>query len=117
MSGIDVLGVKVAPSFTEKMTFAEPDRIEFRHDPPAGDEGEGRASRAGTSSPRRRTASGTSLVTELEITLDLPLPKAAGRAVRADDAKVIDTMGDRFSANLLDHLGARRERLRRCTCP
>ena len=50
---------------------------------------------------------GTSLVTELEITLELPLPKAAGRAVRATMSKVIDTMGDRFSKNLLEHLGAK----------
>ena len=45
---------------------------------------------------------GTELVTELEITLDLPLPKASGRAVRAAMRKVIDTMGDRFSQRLLD---------------
>ena len=102
MSGIDVLGVKVAPSFTEKMTFAEPDRIEFRHDPPAGTK-----EKAGVEGWYELTPTddGTKLVTELEITLELPLPKASGRAVRAAMGKVIDTMGDRFSQNLLDHLG------------
>jgi hypothetical protein len=38
--------------------------------------------------------------------VDLPLPKASGRAVRASMGKVIDVMGDRFSQRLLDHLGA-----------
>ena len=36
LSGLNVLGAKVAPAFTERMQFTEPDRIEFRHDPPAG---------------------------------------------------------------------------------
>ena len=40
---------------------------------------------------------GTELVTELEITLDLPLPKASGRPCGPPCSKVIDTMGDRFS--------------------
>jgi carbon monoxide dehydrogenase subunit G len=103
MSGLDVLGVKVAPAFTERMTFAEPERIEFRHDPPAG-----APEKAGVAGWYQLTEveGGTALVTDLEITLDLPLPRAAGRAVRATMGKVIDTMGDRFSRNLLDHLGA-----------
>jgi len=106
MSGIDVLGVKVAPSFTEKMTFAEPDRIEFKHDPPSGEKEKAGVEGWYQLSPAA-DGEGTSLVTELEITLELPLPKAAGRAVRATMSKVIDTMGDRFSKNLLDHLGAK----------
>jgi carbon monoxide dehydrogenase subunit G len=106
MSGIDVLGVKVAPSFTEKMTFDEPDRIEFRHDPPAGEKEKAGVEGWYQLSPAP-DGEGTSLVTELEITIDLPLPKAAGRAVRATMSKVIDTMGDRFSKNLLEHLGAK----------
>jgi carbon monoxide dehydrogenase subunit G len=109
MSGLDVLGVKVAPAFTERMVFTEPDRIEFRHDPPAGAK-----EKAGVEGWYRLTPvdSGdttgpvTELVTELQITLDLPLPRVAGGAVRATMRKVIDTMGDRFSQNLLEHLGA-----------
>jgi carbon monoxide dehydrogenase subunit G len=85
------------------MTFDEPSRIDFRHDPPAGAK-----EKAGVEGWYELTPvdDGTRLVTELEITLDLPLPKASGRAVRATMRKVIDTMGDRFSQNLLDHLGA-----------
>jgi carbon monoxide dehydrogenase subunit G len=103
MSGIDVLGLKVAPAFTEKMVFTEPDRIEFHHDPPAGT-----TERSGVEGwydlrPERR--GGTFLATDLTISLDLPLPRAAAPAVRATMKKVIDTMGDRFSRNLLNHLG------------
>ncbi len=31
-----MLGVGVAPAFTERITYDEPERIEFRHDPPPG---------------------------------------------------------------------------------
>jgi carbon monoxide dehydrogenase subunit G len=103
MSGLDVLGIKVAPSFTERMVFAEPDRIEFTHDPPAGT-----TEKAGVQGWYQLTPTddGTELVTDLEITLELPLPRAAGRAVRATMSKVIDTMGDKFSQRLLAHLDA-----------
>ncbi|CAI9402384.1 SRPBCC family protein [Nocardioides sp. T2.26MG-1] len=104
MSGLKVLGVGVAPSFTERMTYDEPERIEFRHDPPAG--ATERSSVEGWYSLDEHRA-GTRLVTSLEISLDLPLPRASGRAVRATMNRVIDQMGDRFSRNLLAHLGAR----------
>jgi carbon monoxide dehydrogenase subunit G len=107
MTGLNVLGLKVAPTFTERMVFTEPDRIEFHHDPPAGETEkagvEGWYSLAPTGAS---TGPATRLVTDLEITVDLPLPKASAPAVRATMRKVIDTMGDRFSQRLLDHLGA-----------
>jgi hypothetical protein len=107
MSGIDVLGLKVAPSFTERMTFVEPERIEFRHDPPADvKEKSGVEGWYDLSPVPEAEGGGTFLATDLTISLDLPLPKLSSRAVRATMAKVVDTMGDRFSANLLDHLGA-----------
>jgi polyketide cyclase/dehydrase/lipid transport protein len=107
MSGLKVLGLKVAPAFTERMVFTEPDRIEFHHDPP-----DGRHEKAGVEgwyslAPADSShGPATRLVTDLEITLDLPLPKASGPAVRATMRRVIDAMGDRFSQRLLDHLGA-----------
>jgi carbon monoxide dehydrogenase subunit G len=104
MTGLKVLGIGVAPSFTEKMSYDEPERIEFRHDPPAGVSE--RSSVEGWYSLEEHHA-GTRLVTALEITLDLPLPRASGRAVRATMNRVIDQMGERFSRNLLAHLGAR----------
>ena len=36
MGRIPVLGVSVAPAFTEKMTFTPEERIEFTHAPPDG---------------------------------------------------------------------------------
>jgi carbon monoxide dehydrogenase subunit G len=106
LSGLNVLGAKVAPAFTERMVFREPDRIEFRHDPPAGTtEQAGVAGWYALRPTPDDNGPATELVTELEITIDLPLPRAAGPAVRAAMRKVIDRMGDRFSDNLLEHLG------------
>ncbi|MGY2701263.1 SRPBCC family protein [Nocardioides sp. HB32] len=103
LSGLTVLGVGVAPAFTELVTYDEPSRIEFRHDPPAGTSE--RSAVEGWYS-LEDAEGGTRLVTALEITLDLPLPRASGRAVRGAMSRVIDQMGDRFSRNLLAHLGA-----------
>ncbi len=98
-----MLGVGIAPAFTELMSYDEPTRIEFRHDPPAG------ATEKSAVEGWYELAEvdeGTRLVTSLEITLDLPLPKASGRAVKAAMNGVIAQMGERFSKNLLAHLGA-----------
>ena len=103
MSGLKVLGVGIAPSFTERMTFDEPDRIEFHHDPP---DGTTEKSAVEGWYELSEVEGGTKLVTSLEITLDLPLPKASGRAVKATMNGVIAQMGERFSKNLLAHLGA-----------
>ncbi|WP_395658151.1 CoxG family protein [Nocardioides sp.] len=103
MSGLKVLGVGVAPAFTERMSYDEPSRIDFRHDPPAG--ATERSSVEGWYALEEVEA-GTRLTTSLEITLDLPLPRASRRAVRRTMSSVIDQMGDRFARNLLDHLGA-----------
>jgi len=103
LSGLKVLGVGVAPTFTELMVLDEPERIEFRHDPPDGD-----SERSGVEGwyALSEVDEGTRLVTSLEITLDLPLPRASSRAVKAAMGRVIDQMGDRFSKNLLAHLDA-----------
>jgi carbon monoxide dehydrogenase subunit G len=103
MSGLKVLGIGVAPTFTERMVFEEPERIEFHHDPPAG-----KTERSAVEGwyELTETGTGTRLVTSLEIVLDLPLPRASGRAVRATMNGVITQMGERFSTNLLAHLGA-----------
>jgi carbon monoxide dehydrogenase subunit G len=102
LSGLAVLGLELAPAFTERMDFWEPDRIEFRHDPPAGT-----TEQAGVEGwySLRPHGEGAELVTDLEITVELPLPKVAGRAVRSAMQKVVDRMGDTFSDRLLEHLG------------
>jgi carbon monoxide dehydrogenase subunit G len=103
MSGLEVLGVGVAPAFTERMVLRDLERIEFHHDPPAGT-----TERSGVEGwyELSEAEGGTRLVTSLEITLDLPLPKVSSPAVTRAMRGVMGTMGDRFSANLLDHLGA-----------
>ena len=109
MSGLDVLGVKVAPAFTELMRLQHPERIDFSHDPPPGAKERSGVEGwyvLGDASDARSTA--TRLATHLEITLDLPLPKVSRPAVSRAMKGVIGTMGDRFSRNLLDHLGAGR---------
>jgi carbon monoxide dehydrogenase subunit G len=104
LSGLNVLGLKVAPAFTERMVFEEPDRIEFHHDPPAGTTEQ--AGVEGWYALRALDDGTTELVTDLTITVELPLPRASGRAVRAAMKRVIDRMGDTFSQRLLEHLGA-----------
>ena len=90
--GLEVLGKSVSPRFTEKMTFDEPERIEFHHDPPAG-ETERSSVEGGTTS---RTTTRASVTTSLEITPDLPLPKISSKAVTATMHGVVEKMGDRF---------------------
>jgi carbon monoxide dehydrogenase subunit G len=103
LSGLKVLGVGVEPAFTELMTYDEPERIEFRHDPPHGER-----ERSGVEGWYELTEvdEGTRLVTSLEITLDLPLPRASSRAVKAAMGRVVGQMGERFSKGLLAHLDA-----------
>ncbi|MCW2794055.1 MAG: Polyketide cyclase / dehydrase and lipid transport [Nocardioides sp.] len=102
MSGLDVLGVKVAPAFTERMVFDELERIDFRHEPP-----QGTTERSGVEGwyDLSDADGGTHLATSLEIRLDLPLPKMSSPAVTAAMKGVMGQMGDRFSRNLLAHLG------------
>ncbi|WKN48597.1 SRPBCC family protein [Nocardioides sp. Arc9.136] len=106
MSGLDVLGVQVAPTFTERMSYRELERIDFSHDPPAGS-----SERAGvegwyvlTEVPEAE-GGGTHLATSLDITLELPLPRLSSPAVTAAMRGVMGQMGERFSRNLLAHLG------------
>lgn len=103
MSGLEVLGVGFAPSFTERMVLKDRERLEFHHEPP-GHEKE----RAGVNGwyDLSDADDGTRLETSLEICVSLPLPRAAGPAVRSTMKGVMATMGDRFSKNLLDHLAA-----------
>ena len=106
LAGLDLLGRRLAPAFTERMVFEEQRRIEFRHEP-------------GASTPEVAGVNGwyelsegpggtTRLETSLEICLEAPFPKVSGPAVRAAMKGVMATMGNRFSKNLLDHLGAPR---------
>ncbi len=105
LSGLKVAGKSFGATFTEKMTLEDGVRIEFTHDPPAGSK-----ERAGVHgwyalSDHPGPEGGVLLETSLEICVDLPLPKVSGGVVRSTMKGVMHQMGDRFSKNLLDHLG------------
>ncbi|CAN5641675.1 hypothetical protein BH11ACT8_BH11ACT8_32580 [soil metagenome] len=105
LSGLNVLGKGFSADFTEKMTLEEGKRIEFAHDPPPSSAGG--KERAGVHGWYHLTDTdgGVLLETSLEICVDLPLPKLSGPAVRSAMKGVMAQMGDRFSKNLLAHLG------------
>ncbi len=99
---IPLLGSMVSPSFTEVMTYDEPSRIDFVHDPERTDEKAGVDGRYVLKEARE----GTDLSIDLAITVELPFPKVARPAVHAAMRAVIATMGARFSHNLVRHLAA-----------
>ena len=101
LSRIPVLGVAVAPSFTEVMGFDEPSSITFQHDPARDDE------RAAVNGAYRlaEASSGTDLAIDLAISVDLPFPRVARPAVQTAMKGVVGVMGQRFSSNLVRHLG------------
>ena len=105
MTGLDVLGKTFRPEFTERMVFDEPKRIEFHHEPPAETERSGVEGWYELTPLSEAEGGGTRLVTDLQICLDLPLPKIAKRAVLKAMNGVMDSMGDTFSERLLEHLG------------
>jgi carbon monoxide dehydrogenase subunit G len=104
LTKISALGVSVCPSFTEQMRFIDHERIEYTHRAPAGV-----TERAGAEGRYELSdaGAGTQLAIRLSLCVDLPLPRAASRAVQSVMRSTMRRTGDRFSANLLAHLGAR----------
>lgn len=102
MTRISALGVSISPSFTERMAFDEGRRIDYTHTPP-----DGTRERAGAegSYDLSDAADGTALKISLTLEVDLPLPRSATPAVRKVMQATMTRMGDKFSANLLHHLG------------
>ena len=100
---IPLLGSMVSPSFTEVMTYDEPTRIDFVHDPARTDEKAGVEGRydltevAGGTRPRDRARRSRSTCRS---------PGLAKPAVHAAMRAVVATMGARFSHNLVRHLRA-----------
>jgi carbon monoxide dehydrogenase subunit G len=103
MMRIGALGVSVIPVFTEKMTFVDGERIEYAHQPPNG-----KREPAGAQGTYllRDVDGGTHLDITLTLRIDLPLPRASRRPVHQVMKAIMDRTGDRFSTNLLEHLGA-----------
>ncbi len=102
MGTIPVLGISVAPRFTELMEFHPQERIDFRHDPSRTDE---MTAVEGTYLLAERTDGGTDVSIDLEIACTLPLPGLARPAVQGVMMQVVKHMGVVFSRNLLKHLG------------
>jgi carbon monoxide dehydrogenase subunit G len=102
LAGISALGVSVAPSFTEQMTFARPERIEYRHAPPDG--AVERAGADGVYTLAERPGGGCRLSIDLTMWVELPLPRVSRRAVERVMAETMQRAGDRFAENLYRHL-------------
>lgn len=102
MGTIPVLGISVAPRFTEVMELEPEDRIEFHHDASRPDE---MTAVHGTYVLADRTDGGTDVSIDLEIACKLPLPGLTRPAVERVMAGVVKHMGTVFSRNLLKHLG------------
>jgi carbon monoxide dehydrogenase subunit G len=102
MGTIPVLGVSVAPHFTEVMEFEPEVRIDFHHDPARSHE---MTAVEGTYLLADHAGGGTDVSIDLEISTHLPLPNLARPAVERVMAGVVKHMGTVFSRNLLKHLG------------
>jgi uncharacterized protein YndB with AHSA1/START domain len=101
LTHIPVMSATVMPVFTEVMTFEEPTRISFAHDPTKTDE------RTGVEGSYVLTpvGTGTRVAIDLEIWCDLPLPRLSRIAVETVMHGVVGAMGKRFGTNMLRHLG------------
>ncbi|NYE35931.1 carbon monoxide dehydrogenase subunit G [Nocardioides cavernae] len=102
MTQIPVLGISVAPTFTEVMDLHPEERIVFTHDPERTDE---MTSVMGTYVLADHPAGGTDVSIDLQIACNLPLPGLTRPAVERVMAGVVKHMGVVFARNLLRHLG------------
>jgi carbon monoxide dehydrogenase subunit G len=102
MKRISALGVGITPSFTERMSFVEGSRIEYSHEAP-----EGVSERAGAEGiyDLSDVEGGTRLKIKLTLQVELPLPRRLAPAVSRVMKGTMERTGDKFSANLLRHLG------------
>lgn len=86
-----------------RMTFTEGEWIRFEPDPPFGSDQ--RAGAEGTYELIDAPDGGTMLVIDITIRVELPLPRAARRAVEKVMAAIMARTGDRFARNLYKKLG------------
>jgi carbon monoxide dehydrogenase subunit G len=102
MVRISVLGVGIGTTFTERMRFDEGRRIDYTHEPPRGT-----VERTGADGSYELSdvRGGTHLKINLTLHVDLPLPRLAESTVVGAMSATMARMGDRFSTNLLHHLG------------
>ena len=102
LGGISALGVEVAPSFTERMTFTPETEIRFEHDPASDAE---RAGANGFYTLADNPDGSTHLEIDITLHVDLPLPKLSSRAVERVMRTSMEKTGDAFARRLYTHLG------------
>jgi carbon monoxide dehydrogenase subunit G len=103
LGGFSALGVEVAPSFTELMVFDPESTIRFQHDPPDGAE-----ERAGADGIYTLTSLGpdrTRLEIDIELHVELPLPRASRRPVERIMSSTMVRTGNVFADRLYKRLG------------
>ena len=112
MTGISALGTRFHPCFTVAMRFDDPQRIDFHHDPPAGATehaaAEGIYELGEVAASDDLPDGGTHVAIQLDVHVELPLPKVSRRAVERVMHRTTEKMGERFAVNLRRHLGVRR---------
>lgn len=103
LNGIDGLGLSVEAVFTERMDFTEPTQIVFSHDPPEGVRERAAVEGVYDLAPAGKKA--TELRVDLELLVDLPLPRLSRHAVEPLIHSTMRVTGQRFATNLYEHLG------------
>lgn len=102
LTGIEALGICVAPTFTERMQFIEPRLIRFNHETANGERE--RAGADGTYELTQR-GDGTELKVDIALTVELPLPRLSAGAVERVMKASMQRTGKRFAVNLYHRLG------------
>ena len=102
LNGIEGLGLKVEAVFTEQMEFTEREQIVFSHDPPEGERE--RAAVEGVYDVTPVSPTETELKVDLELLVDLPLPRLSRHAVEPVMLSTMRLTGQRFATNLYEHL-------------
>ena len=103
LNGIGGLGLSVEAVFTERMEFTEWQQIVFSHDPPEGERERAAVEGVYDLMPAGETA--TDLKVDLELFVDLPLPRLSRHAVEPLMLSTMRMTGQRFASNLYEHLG------------
>jgi carbon monoxide dehydrogenase subunit G len=102
LARINILGIVVDPSFTERMSFVPDERIEYTHEPPAG--AHEWASAEGWYQLTDHQA-GTHLAISITLSVELPLARLMAPAVETVIRTSMAVTGSRFASNLDQHLG------------
>lgn len=102
LAGISGLGIEVAPTFTERMSFTPVSRIEYRHEPPPG--ATERAGVDGTYVITKVDDRTSKLSIDLTLCVELPLPGFSRPVVERIMAATMGRTGEAFARNLYRHL-------------